>query len=110
MKEYKHLSYSSSLCGRCTEVCPVKIDLHKLLLYNRRDAVKEKLSTTTENITWVFWKKAMMKRSMMDKGGAMLKNFMLNQFFKKQWGSKRELPKVAPKSFNQLWKEKNAIK
>jgi len=23
MKEFKHLSYASSLCGKCTEVCPV---------------------------------------------------------------------------------------
>lgn len=110
MKEYKHLSYSSSLCGRCTEVCPVKIDLHKLLLYNRRDSVKEKLSSTTENLMWIFWKKAMMKRKTMEQGGAKLKNFMLNQFFKKQWGKRRELPKVAPKSFNQLWKESKGMK
>ncbi len=110
MKEYKHLSFSSSLCGRCTEVCPVKIDLHNLLLYNRRDSVKEKLSSSTENLTWVFWKKAMLKRSMMERGGAKLKNFMLSQFFKKQWGSRRELPKVAPKSFNQIWKESHSMK
>lgn len=110
MKEFKHLSYSSSLCGRCTEVCPVRIDLHNLLLYNRRDAVKEKLPGTTENLMWTFWKKAMMKRSMMEKGGAKLKNFMLNQFFKKSWGNRRELPKVAPKSFNQLWKESHGLK
>ena len=110
MKEYKHLSHSSSLCGRCTEVCPVKIDLHNLLLYNRRDAVKEKHSTSSENLMWVFWKKAMLKRKTMEKGGASLKNFMLNQFFKKQWGNKRELPKVAPKSFNQIWKESHGMK
>ena len=41
MEEFKHLSYASSLCGKCTEVCPVKIDIHKMLLLNRRDAVKE---------------------------------------------------------------------
>lgn len=33
MNEYKHLSFASSLCGSCTEVCPVKINLHELLLY-----------------------------------------------------------------------------
>src|ERR1700712_4351196 len=27
MKEWKHLSYASSLCGNCTEVCAVKINL-----------------------------------------------------------------------------------
>lgn len=110
MKEYKHLSYSSSLCGRCTEVCPVKIDLHNLLLYNRRDAVKEKLSTSAKNLTWIFWKKAMMKRSAMEKGGAKLKNFIISRFFKKSWGNRRELPKVAPKSFNQIWREGHGMK
>jgi len=28
LQDWKHLSYSSSLCGACTETCPVKIDLH----------------------------------------------------------------------------------
>lgn len=110
MKEYKHLSYASSLCGRCTEVCPVKIDLHHLLLYNRRDAVKAKHSSSTENLIWSFWKKAMRKRKTMERGGAKLKNILLSQFFKKQWGSRRELPKVAPKSFSQMWKEKQGMK
>lgn len=110
MKDYKHLSYSSSLCGRCTEVCPVKIDLHNLLLHNRHDAVEEKHTSSKENLMWVFWKKAMMKRRTMEKGGAKLKNFMLNQFFKKQWGDRRELPKVAKKSFNQIWREGHGIK
>ncbi|MCC7303715.1 MAG: lactate utilization protein [Bacteroidia bacterium] len=105
MSDFKHLSYSSSLCGRCTEVCPVKIDIHHLLLLNRRDSVAEKTTGKTENWTWYFWKKAMMKRSVMEKGGAKLKNFMLRQFFRKSWGDRREMPEVAPKSFNQLWKE-----
>ncbi|MFH1004993.1 MAG: LutB/LldF family L-lactate oxidation iron-sulfur protein [Bacteroidota bacterium] len=110
MKEYKHLSYASSLCGKCTEGCPVKIDLHKLLLYNRRDSVKDKLTSSTENLMWLFWKKAMMKRKNMEQGGAKLKNFMLNRFFKKQWGNRRELPKIASKSFNQQWRESKGMR
>lgn len=110
LEEYKHLSYASSLCGKCTEVCPVKIDLHNLLLFNRRDAVKEGTSGKTENMMWFFWKTAMLKRSKMDKGGAKLKNFMLRQFFRKTWGDRRELPVVAPKTFNQVWREWKGIK
>jgi L-lactate dehydrogenase complex protein LldF len=109
LQEYKHLSYASSLCGKCTEVCPVKIDLHNLLLSNRRDAVEDK-PTKTENMIWFFWKGAMLKRSKMEKGGAKVKNFMLKQFFKKTWGDRRELPIVAPKSFNQIWRERRGIK
>jgi len=40
--EFNHLSYASSLCGACTDVCPVKIDLHHHLLHNRRNAVATK--------------------------------------------------------------------
>jgi L-lactate dehydrogenase complex protein LldF len=106
MKEYKHLSFASSLCGKCTEVCPVKIDIHKHLLYNRRDAVNLDLTTSSERIAFKFWKKAMLKRKTMNKGGASVKNFALNNFFKKQWGERREMPNVAPKSFNEQWREK----
>ena len=31
IREYKHLSFASSLCGKCSDVCPVAIKIHKLL-------------------------------------------------------------------------------
>ena len=110
MEDYKHLSFASTLCGKCTEVCPAKIDLHKLLLLNRRDSVQKGLATKTDNWIWHFWKRAMLKRSKMEQGGAKLKNFMLKQFFKKSWGERRELPQVSLKSFNQIWRERKGMK
>lgn len=107
---YRHLSYATTSCAKCTENCPVNIDIHKLLLQNRRDNAVNAASSKTENMMWFFWKGAMMKRGNMDKGGAKLKNFMLRQFFRKSWGDQRELPAVAPKSFNQLWRERKGIK
>ena len=44
LQDWKHLSNASSLCGACTETCPVKIDLHHHLLQNRRNAAKAKPS------------------------------------------------------------------
>lgn len=35
-EEYKELPYASSLCGACTEACPVKIPLHELLHKHRQ--------------------------------------------------------------------------
>lgn len=104
MKEFKHLSYASSLCGKCSEVCPVKIDIHKMLLLNRRDAVEEKLTTKTEKVGWYFWKQGMLKRSFMDQFGGSFKNFILLKFFSKTWGDQRRLPKVEDKSFSKQWK------
>jgi L-lactate dehydrogenase complex protein LldF len=44
LQDWKHLSFASSLCGACTEACPVKIDLHHHLLQNRRNASNQKPS------------------------------------------------------------------
>ena len=56
MDEFKHLSYASSLCGACTEVCAVKINLHELLLDNRQESVKQGLSSFAEKAAWKLWK------------------------------------------------------
>jgi L-lactate dehydrogenase complex protein LldF len=91
-------------------VCPVKIELHKLLLYNRRDSVEADLSSKSEKWTYVFWKKAMLKRETMNKGGASTKNFILQNFFRKSWGDRRDLPKVADKSFNEIMRERMGMR
>jgi L-lactate dehydrogenase complex protein LldF len=52
----------------------------------------------------------MLKRSRMERGGATFKNFMIRRFFKDAWGARRDLPKVAPKSFNQVWRERSKNK
>ncbi len=103
--EYKHLSYASSLCGKCSEVCPMNIELHKLLLYNRNDAVNKKYTTSTDNFTMYGWKQVMTHRWMIDFFGSRMKNLFLKLFFKKAWGPRRTLPKVQPRSFRLLWKK-----
>lgn len=107
MEEFKHLSYASSLCGKCSEVCPVKIDLHKMLLLNRRDSVKQNLNPIKEKWGWALWKKGMLSRKLTDYFGGKTKNFLLKFLFKNTWGHLREMPEVAQKSFSQQWQEKN---
>lgn len=107
LSEYKHLSFASSLCGKCTEVCPVKIPIHELLLVNRNDAVKKGLTSGSERFIYKNMKKVLMKRKLMNMGGRKLKNTMLKQFFSKSWGPRRDMPVIQSKSFNQLWKNKN---
>jgi L-lactate dehydrogenase complex protein LldF len=106
MDEWKHLSYASSLCGNCTEVCAVKINLHELLLENRHEAVEEGASSFGEKMAWKFWKRAMLNRKMMNMGSSKMKSWVVNTFVKewKQHRSELDFPK---KSFNQLWKERN---
>lgn len=106
MGEWKHLSYASSLCGNCTEVCAVKINLHELLLENRHEAVEEGNTVFAEKMAWKFWKRAMLNRRMMNMGSGKIKSWVVNTFVK-DWKKHRSDLDFPNKSFNQLWKERN---
>ncbi len=99
------LSYASSLCGNCTEVCPVKINLHELLLENRHEAVEEGHSPFTEKMAWKMWKQGMLRRKWMNMASGGVKNWVVNTMVKgwKEHRGEMEFPK---KSFNELWKER----
>ncbi len=102
---YKHLSYATSLCGKCTEVCPVNIDLHHLLLENRNYAVKNKTVPFLEKAAMGVWKKIMLNRKLIDAPGPGIKNIVMKKLFNKSWGKRRNMPSVKTKTFGTLWKE-----
>lgn len=109
MHNYKHLSYASSLCGNCTQVCPVRINLHELLLDNRHEAVKSGESALSERLAWKVWKTASMHRKLMNSGSGSFKNNVVNKLFKKWTKNHSELD-FSQKTFNQLWKEQRGNK
>jgi len=105
MDEYKHLSFASSLCGNCTEVCAVKINLHELLLLNRKESVEEGLATFSEKTAWKMWKIASLRRGFMNMGSGKLKSKVVNKLFK-GWNEERSDLAFSKKTFNQMWKER----
>ena len=104
MEDFKHLSFASSLCGNCTEVCAVKINLHELLLDNRKESVQEGLAPFSERMAWKMWKIASLKRGLMNMGNGRLKNKVVNGLFK-GWKENRSELIFSPKTFNEMWKE-----
>ncbi|HNH20542.1 MAG TPA: LutB/LldF family L-lactate oxidation iron-sulfur protein [Ferruginibacter sp.] len=105
LEEFKHLSYASSLCGNCTEVCSVKINLHELLLENRSEAVESGLVPFSEKMAWKLWRIASLKRGLMNLGNGNIKNKVVNGMFK-GWKERRSDLQFSQKTFNQLWKER----
>lgn len=105
MGEWKHLSYASSLCGNCTEVCAVKINLHELLLENRHEAVQDGYGSWSEKIAWKVWKRASLSRKLMNTGSRNMKNWAVNKLFK-GWTAHRGDLDFSPKTFNELWKDR----
>lgn len=109
MKEWKHLSHASSLCGNCTEVCPVKINLHELLLENRHEAAEQGYAPFTEKMAWKMWKTAMLRRSMINMANGNMKSMLVNSVGG-AWTKGRNNLRFPKKSFNEQWKEKNKSK
>jgi L-lactate dehydrogenase complex protein LldF len=108
MKDWKHLSYASSLCGNCTEVCAVKINLHELLLENRYESVAQGESALPERIAWKLWRRASLNRRLMNLGNRKSKNWLVNKLFT-GWTAHRGDLDFSQKTFNELWKEKKNL-
>lgn len=103
MDNYGHLSFASTLCGKCTEVCPVKIPLHEYLLFNRNDSVKAGYTDSK-------WKRAiklsqwiLRKPSFLDAGKPWFRRWALKNFVAPIWGKRRVLPTLPSDSFRKQW-------
>ncbi|MDB5340127.1 MAG: hypothetical protein JWN70_5746 [Planctomycetaceae bacterium] len=113
-KKYKTLPHACSLCASCTDVCPVKIDLHNQLLTWRHELVRLGLLPWTKRVAMkvaafvfrhpglyaVLGKTARLSLSIMPRW--MVYNSL------NPWGKQRELPAVPKSSFRKLFRERKA--
>jgi L-lactate dehydrogenase complex protein LldF len=108
--EWKHLSAASSLCGACTETCPVGIDLHHHLLRNRRDAVRAAADGIERKAYRAFARVVRSPRLYRFSVRAARALQRLHPAARRlgfdparPWTASRELPKVAPRTFREWW-------
>ena len=109
-KSFKHLSFACTVCGKCSEVCPVKIPLHELLLLIRDESVQRGYFTFFDKASIKGSGIALGSRKMLDMVGGKTKNTVVGIVAKKAWGPRRELPQFADKSFSKQWKERKETK
>ena len=112
LQSWAHLSAASSLCGACTETCPVKIDLHHHLLRNRRDAVKAAAAPAQiEGVAWRLFVHISNRASVFSLLGKAarflqpLQRLVNGTRFdpSRAWTGTRDLPRLAPQSFRGYW-------
>ena len=115
LQAWKHLSFSSSLCGACTETCPVKIDLHHHLLQNRRNAIAEKPVWWEKPIfagfAWFMCRPALYRfAAPLLRLGAPFLHAIRGKFFDpaRMWTGTRDLPPAPAQSFKEYWRSHHA--
>jgi L-lactate dehydrogenase complex protein LldF len=109
LKQWNHLSGASSLCGACTDACPVRIDLHHHLLHNRRNAAKA-APTWFDRIFHGGFDFVIQRPRLFAFGGKVFRATLpvlqkLPLPYLRAWMKTRDLPKAPAKSFRDQWKE-----
>jgi L-lactate dehydrogenase complex protein LldF len=120
LKRASELPYASSLCAACRDVCPVRIDIPKVLLALRH-RIKEGAETRSaaplpERVAMALWAFVMRseKRYRMATALArwvqrffvsdgMIRDIPLYPF--SEWTKTRDLPPMAQRSFRDRWRE-----
>jgi L-lactate dehydrogenase complex protein LldF len=111
-REFDHLSYASSLCGNCTSVCPVKIDLHHHLLQNRRNSVNHDGKAWGERAGFRFWRWMMSDSARFNRFGRLGRKMYgiarrLGLDLARPWTAYRAAPEIPSKSFREMWRDGN---
>jgi len=113
MKKHSSLPFASTLCGSCSNVCPVKINIHEQLYAWRQIIVKEQ-------------KQPIIKKSILKVTGAVLARPKLYSFMGKSvrfilkyapkfiiysklnaWGKSRDLPEIKEGNFDQWYNNRS---
>jgi L-lactate dehydrogenase complex protein LldF len=109
------LPFASSLCGACAEVCPVKIDIPRILLSLRQEVTEartEEGTNRSEQTAFRMWAWAMRHPRLYEKLAAAGSGFarafpgLVAIGPVKAWLSQRALPPTPKHSFRELWKHR----
>ena len=108
--DWNHLSQASSLCGACTDACPVRIDIHHHLLHNRRNAVRA-APNRLERIGHRMFAAVAARPWLFSTGGTLFRRSLW--FLKKlrlpllrDWIASRDLPQAPARSFRDQWRHR----
>jgi L-lactate dehydrogenase complex protein LldF len=111
MEKYKDLPFASTLCGSCTNVCPVKIDIHDQLYKWRQVLVKKGLAPASKTLAMKVMSTTLSSPAMYrlaGKAGRLALKyapFTVNNKLN-AWYKQRDMPEPPEQSFGE-WYKKN---
>jgi L-lactate dehydrogenase complex protein LldF len=111
MREYKDLPFASTLCGSCSNVCPVKINIHEQLYLWRQVLTEEGYQPKAKTVAMKMLAATLSKPLLFSIGGKWGRRVMKylpllvkNRF--NPWYKERDLPDPPNQSFTE-WYKKN---
>ncbi|MBJ6366916.1 lactate utilization protein B [Snuella sedimenti] len=113
LKKYSSLPFASTLCGSCSDVCPVKIDIHKQLYKWRQIITKETPQPAMKKMSMKFMGRMFSNPKQYQKIGRAgrwaLRNLPKGLINARPnvWGKERDLPKGPKESFDDWYKKRN---
>jgi L-lactate dehydrogenase complex protein LldF len=106
LNRWNHLAYASTLCGACSDVCPVDIEIHRLLLENRWFANRLHCTSLFWGIAlkiWAFIAGSRRRMNLVSKIARQVAGILVYLLPK---GKRIRIPKMPEKSFGQLWQDR----
>jgi L-lactate dehydrogenase complex protein LldF len=111
LAEYEALPHASSLCGACKDVCPVRIDLPRMLLQLRADEVAQGILPGPEALAERAAAAVLGHAGLWEAGMRLLRwgqrPFLHDDQLQLpvKLAGERQLPTLPPKSFRQMWRD-----
>jgi L-lactate dehydrogenase complex protein LldF len=110
LADWNHLSGASSLCGACSDACPVRIDIHHHLLHNRRNAARTAPSRL-ERLGHHLFAFAARRPWLFSAGGSLFRRSLgllkaLRPPLLRDWLATRDLPAAPRRSFRAEWRRR----
>lgn len=109
--QYKDLPFASTLCGSCTNVCPVKINIHEQLYKWRQVLTEEGYQPQSKTLAMKVMATTLSKPALFNLAGKaarwtlkLLPRIVNNHF--NPWYKAREMPEPPKQSFTE-WYQKN---
>jgi L-lactate dehydrogenase complex protein LldF len=111
LKQYSDLPFASSLCGSCTDVCPVKIEIHEQLYQWRQEVNEQKQLSGTKKMGLKVMGRVLTRPRLYHRSGKMARwalkitpRFLVYNRMN-PWGRSRDLPEPPRQSFQEWYRE-----
>jgi L-lactate dehydrogenase complex protein LldF len=117
-RSVKELAHASSLCGACQEVCPVRIDIPRMLIDLRRGLDQKRIAPRLERFVFKAFARVL-ERPGLFRLSARLGRLLQRPFVREgrllrlplflgRWTKTRDLRPVASRTFTERWKDLSA--